>query len=52
MKNEMPWYYSIFNPDMLKEMAEKMSKEAEKQGMTLEEYLKSRSVDNQRFNGQ
>ena len=37
--NEMPWYYSIFNTDLLKQKAEELTKEAEEYGMTLEEYL-------------
>ena len=37
--SEMPWFYSIFNTDLLKQKAEELTKEAEKKGMNLEEYL-------------
>ena len=37
--SEMPWFYSIFNTDLLKQKAEELTKEAVKNGMNLEEYL-------------
>jgi hypothetical protein len=35
------WMYMIFNQDKIKEKTERWTKEAEKAGMTLTEYLES-----------
>ena len=39
-KNHL-WIYMIFNADKIKVKAEQWTKEAEKRGMTLNEYLES-----------
>ena len=38
---EEQWMYTIFNRDKIKEKTEQWTKEAEKAGMTLTEYLES-----------
>ena len=37
--NDLPWFYSLFNMELLKQKAEELTKEAEELGMTLEKYL-------------
>ena len=37
--NEIPWYLSLFDAELLKQRIEELTKKAEKYGITLEEYL-------------
>ena len=50
-EQKLLWMYMIFNSDKIKEKTEQWTKEAEKAGMTLTEYLESISPLNKESKG-